>query len=310
DGATLNPGDLSWDGLKEFADIEIYERSNHQQIIERAKDAQALITNKAIINKEAIAQLPKLNYIGVTATGYNIVDVNAAHEKGITVTNIPAYATMSVAQMVFAHILQFTNNVALHSHSVKAGEWVNCPDFSYAKSALTELTGLTLGIIGFGDSGKATAQIAQAFGMNILVYARKKEQLPQGNIKQVDLTELFKSSDFVSLHCPLNEDSKEIINREHLSLMKPQSYVINIGRGGLVNESDLADALRNGKIAGAGVDVLSCEPPKADNPLLKAPNCNITPHIAWATYAARKRAVDIAIDNFISFLKGEIKNSV
>ena len=212
--------------------------------------------------------------------------------------------------MVFAHILEFTNNIALHSASVKKGDWCKSPDFSYVKKPLIELDNLTLGIIGFGNSGKAAAQIAQSFGMKVIIYARKKENLLQGNIKQTNLETLFKESDFVSLHCPLNEDSKEIINSKNLIKMKPTAYLINIGRGGLVNEDDLANALKKGIIAGAALDVLAAEPPKADNPLIKAPNCNITPHIAWATFAARKRAIKTITNNFISFLSGKVANMI
>ena len=311
DGITLNSGDFPWEGLKQYANLAIYDRTNPQEIIARSRDAQALITNKVVLNKDILNQLPRLRYIGVSATGYNIVDVATAKAKGITVTNVPSYATMSVAQMAFAHILEFTHNIALHSASVRQGDWNKSLDFCYWKKPLIELSGLNLGIIGFGNSGKAVAKIAQSFGMNILILARKKENL-QGynNVKQVDLRSLFENSDFITLHCPLNEESKEIINSKNLSLMKPSSYIINIGRGGLVNEADLANALKNNIIAGAALDVLSCEPPKADNPLITIPNCNITPHIAWATYAARKRAFETVINNFISFLDDKIVNEV
>ena len=309
DGATLNPGDLSWEDFEKYADVTIYKRSDSDQIIQRCNNADAVIINKVIFDESLIKSLPKLRYIGVTATGYNIVDIKAAQKYGVTVTNIPAYATMSVAQTVFAHILQFTHNIALHADSVRHGEWTKSLDFCYQKQSLIELAELNLGIIGFGNSGKAVAKIAQSFGMNVLIYARKAEKI-FGNIKQVALNELFTNSDFITLHCPLNTDSNQIINKNSLKLMRNTAYLINTGRGGLINEEDLALALNNEQIAGAGLDVLSFEPPLANNPLLKAKNCNITPHIAWASYAARKRAMDITLNNFISFLEANVKNQV
>jgi len=310
DGHTLNPGDLSWNRLEELGNFKIYERTEADLIIERVKDAEIIITNKTHISAEIMAQLPKLKYIGVLATGYNVVDTKAAAEQEIVVTNVPAYSTESVAQLTFSLLLELVMNVGIHNQSVKNGEWANSKDFSYSKSSLIELHGLTFGIIGFGGIGKAVAKIANVFGMKVLVNNRSEIKDVPKYVTVVDKTELFKNSDVISLHAPLTEENSEFANKELLDLMKPSAYLLNTGRGGLINESDLAEALNDNKIAGAGLDVLSTEPPQNDNPLLSATNCVITPHIAWATIAARKRLMNVAVDNVRAFLNGKPQNVV
>ncbi len=308
DGYTLNPGDLDWTPLKELGDVTIYDSTSPSQLIERAKSAEAILTNKVVINREEIEQLPKLKYIGVLATGYNIVDLKAAAEEEIIVTNIPAYATMSVAQMVFAHILNISNQVALHSDLVKKGEWAKSAEFCFWKTPLHELAGYTLGVIGLGHTGMATAKIALAFGMKVKAFTSRKMEME--GIEAVSLDELYTTSDFISLHCPLNSTTQNLINALSIEKMKPTAVIINTGRGGLINEHDLAIALNNGRIAAAGVDVLSSEPPKADNPLLTAKNCYITPHIAWATQEARKRLLNMAVENLKLYMNNTIINQV
>ena len=310
DGYGLNPGDLSWDAMKELGDLTVYDRTSPSELLQRATEADVLITNKTVITKDDLQKLPAVKYIGVLATGYNIVDIEAAKEKGIVVTNIPAYSTKSVAQMVFAHILNITQRVGHYAHANKNGRWDQNPDFCYWDTNLIELDGKSIGIIGLGNTGYATSQIALSFGMKVYAYTSKHQfQLPVG-IHKLELDELFKTCDIISLHCPLTPSTKEIVNKERLALMKPTAIIINTGRGPLVNEQDLADALNEGKIAAAGVDVLSTEPPKADNPLLKAKNCFITPHIAWATKEARVRLMDIAVNNLKSFKQGKVINNV
>lgn len=310
DGYGLNPGDLSWDAMKELGDLTVYDRTSPCELLQRAAEADVLITNKTVITKDDLQKLPAVKYIGVLATGYNIVDIEAAKEKGIVVTNIPAYSTKSVAQMVFAHILNITQRVGHYAHANKNGRWDQNPDFCYWDTNLIELDGKSIGIIGLGNTGYATSQIALSFGMKVYAYTSKHQfQLPVG-IHKLELDELFKTCDIISLHCPLTPSTKEIVNKERLALMKPTAIIINTGRGPLVNEHDLADALNEGKIAAAGVDVLSTEPPKADNPLLKAKNCFITPHIAWATKEARVRLMDIAVNNLKSFKQGKVINNV
>jgi glycerate dehydrogenase len=310
DGYTLNPGDLSWEALKTFGNLKVYERTEINLVVERSKDAEIIITNKTIISSKIISQLPNLKYIGVLATGYNVVDIAYAKNAGIVVTNVPAYSTDSVAQLTFSLLLELTMNVGVHNHSVKNEEWVNSVDFSYAKTPLIELDGLTFGIIGFGRIGKAVAKIANAFGMQVIVNNRSMiNNLPE-YATQVELQNIFKQSDVVSLHTPLTEENNQFVNKEKLNLMKKSAYLLNTGRGGLINESDLAEALNSNKIAGAGLDVLSTEPPQKDNPLLTAKNCVITPHIAWATIAARKRLMKIAVENVKAFIKGESQNVV
>lgn len=310
DGYGLNPGDLSWDAMKELGDLTVYDRTSPSELLQRATEADVLITNKTVITKDDLQKLPAVKYIGVLATGYNIVDIEAAKERGIVVTNIPAYSTKSVAQMVFAHILNITQRVGHYAHANKNGRWDQNPDFCYWDTNLIELDGKSIGIIGLGNTGYATSQIALSFGMKVYAYTSKHQfQLPVG-IHKLELDELFKTCDIISLHCPLTPSTEEIVNKERLALMKPTAIIINTGRGPLVNEQDLADALNEGKIAAAGVDVLSTEPPKADNPLLKAKNCFITPHIAWATKEARVRLMDIAVNNLKSFKQGKVINNV
>ena len=311
DGYTLNPGDLSWKGLMDLGEVQIYDRTPDYLVVERAKDAEILFTNKTPISEQVLSQLHSLKYIGVLATGYNVVDIEAARKRNIPVTNIPTYGTFSVAQMVFAHILEICNHVQDHSNAVKAGVWTESKDFCFRNYPLIELYGKTIGIIGFGRIGQAVADIAVAFGMNVVAYDKhKSEQSHRKNFKWVELDKLLQISDFVSLHCPLFEETKGMINKDTLRKMKKTSYLINTSRGPLVVDQDLADAFHNDIIAGAGIDVLSVEPPSKDNPLLSAKNCIITPHISWATKEARARLMDIAVENLIQFLKGSPINTV
>nr|WP_319270459.1 D-2-hydroxyacid dehydrogenase [uncultured Draconibacterium sp.] len=309
DGHTLNPGDLSWDAINALGELTVYDRTTPEQTIQRATDAEIIYTNKVIINREIIEQLPRLKFIGVLATGYNVVDTDAARKAGITVCNIPAYSTQSVAQLVFAHLLHFTNNVARHAHSVQNGDWAASKDFAYWLTAQTELAGKTLGIIGFGQIGQAVARIALAFGMNVIFNNRSKKTTNL-DARQVNLDTLLKDSDYISINCPLTNENQGFINKETIAKMKPTAIVINTGRGPLINEQDLADALNDEQIAGAALDVLSAEPAGADNPLPKAKNCNITPHIAWATLEARQRLMQIAADNLKAFIEGKPINVV
>ncbi len=310
DGFALNPGDLSWERLQEIGDCTIYDRTSPTEVLERSAGAEALITNKVVLNKDIIDQLPNLKYIGVTATGYNVVDIQATSEKGIVVTNIPAYSTDSVAQLVFSHILAVANRVELHADSVKNGEWASCPDFSYCLSPQIELAGKTLGIIGFGRIGRRVAEIGLAFGMKVVFQNRSvKKELTQG-MTQKSLAEVFAESDFISLNCPLTADNVEFVNSELLRTMIPTAVLINSGRGGLVHEKDLAEALNSGVIKAACLDVLSSEPPKAENPLIGAKNCFITPHMAWATFEARQRLLGITIENIKSYISGNYQNVV
>lgn len=310
DGYAANPGDLSWDELKTLGDCIIYERTTPEQVLERAEGAEILLTNKVIITAEHMAALPQLKYIGVLATGYNIVDVAAAKERGIIVTNIPAYSTPSVAQMVFAHLLNIAQQVKHHSDEVRSGRWSASKDFCFWDTPLLELRGMKIGIVGLGHTGYTTARIAIGFGMEVYAYTSKSSfQLPP-EIKKMELDQLFAKCDIVSLHCPLTEDTRELVNARRLKLMKPSAILINTGRGPLVNEQDLADALNNGQIFAAGLDVLSQEPPCPDNPLLTARNCYITPHIAWASTAARTRLMNILLDNVKGYLNGKVINNV
>ncbi|MCE4563477.1 D-2-hydroxyacid dehydrogenase [Maribellus sp. CM-23] len=309
DGYTLNPGDLSWDAIKESGECEIYDRTPREQVVERAQKATAIFTNKVIIDAGIISQLPDLKFIGVLATGYNVVDVDAARDAGIVVSNIPAYSTESVAQMVFAHILHFTQSVAEHAETVSNGKWADSIDFSYWIRPQIELAGKTLGIIGFGQIGQGVARIGLAFGMKVLFNNRSKKETGL-EARQVDMDILLENSDFISINCPLTDANKGFINRESLQKMKRTAFLVNTGRGPLINEQDLADALNNGTIAGAGLDVLSVEPATKDNPLPKARNCYITPHIAWATFEARERLMEIAANNLKAFIKGSPTNVV
>ncbi|MBT3568850.1 MAG: D-2-hydroxyacid dehydrogenase [Opitutae bacterium] len=310
DGHTLNPGDLSWEGLSKFGELKAYERTPPELVAERCAEAEIIITNKAIVTRETINSLPALRYIGVTATGVNIVDCKAATERSIPVTNVPGYGPRSVAQMTFAHILNFTQQTAHHANEVSKGRWSNCPDFCFTDFPLVELDGLVLGILGYGDIGKESARIGRAFGMEVIAHSRSLTESIPGEVEAVDLSELFVRSDVLSLHCPLTPETEKVVNAESLASMKPSAFLINTGRGPLVDEQALANTLNGGKLAGAGLDVLSTEPPPPDNPLIGAKNCIVTPHIAWATLAARKRLLDITVANLKAFLEGVPKNIV
>lgn len=310
DGYAANPGDLSWDELKALGECVIYDRTAPEEVLERAADAEVVLTNKVVITAEMMAALPQLKYIGVMATGYNIVDIDAARERGIIVTNIPSYSTDSVAQMVFAHILNIAQQVQHHSEAVHQGRWTSSKDFCFWDTPLIELRGKKIGIVGLGHTGYTTARIAIGFGMEVYAYTSKSSfQLPP-EIKKMELDQLFSECDVISLHCLLTDKTRELVNAARLKLMKPTAILINTGRGQLVNEQDLADALNNGQIYAAGLDVLSQEPPKADNPLLTARNCYITPHIAWASAAARERLMGILLDNLKGYMEGKVINNV
>ena len=307
DGHAVNPGDLPWTFLDGIVDYKVYERTSPEEVIERIGNSDAVFLNKIQITKEIFDACPNLKYIGVLATGYNVIDLDAARAHGVTVTNIPAYSTESVAQHVFSFILYFTNQVAQHSASVMAGDWVKCRDFCFWNGSLSELNGKTLGIFGYGNIGKKVAEIAKAFGMNIICCTRTpKEGMPES----VSFEDLLKRSDFLTLHAPLTEQTKNIINKESLSLMKKSAYLINTARGGFVVEKDLADYLNNDGIAGYAADVLLNEPMNADCPLLKAKNCVITPHIAWAPRETRKRLQGIAEENLKAWISGNPINTV
>ena len=310
DGYALNPGDLSWKAMEALGELTLYDRTSPTELMERSADAEALITNKTLITATDMASLPKLKYIGVLATGYNVVDIDAARSRGIVVTNIPAYSTSSVAQMVFAHILNITQRVGYYAKENLNGRWTKNVDFCYCDTDLVELEGKKMGIVGFGNIGQATARIAQAFGMDVYVYTSKNQSVLPHGIEKMTLDELFSECDIVSLHCPLTATTQEMVNAERLSKMKKSAILINTGRGPLINEQDLADALNEGRLAAAGLDVLSIEPAKEDNPLLKANNCFITPHIAWATKEARTRLMDVAVRNLKSYIEGHIINNV
>lgn len=311
DGYTLNPGDLNWTKLETLGSLTVYDRSAPDEIVNRAADAEIILTNKTPLTKETIAKLPNLRYIGVLATGYNVVDIGAASERGIPVTNVPGYSTLSVAQLVFSLLLELCQQVRLHSDAVRSGEWASCPDFCFTRSPLTELAGKTMGIIGFGTIGQQVARIALAFGMNVIASATRPKTI--AGLEQVRMCgseEVFAESDVISLHCPQTPATEGLINAGTISLMKKTAFLINTSRGGLIVEGDLADALNEGRIAGAGLDVLSKEPPTADNPLTSARNCLITPHIAWATFEARQRLMETAAANLSAFLAGTEANVV
>ena len=316
DGYTLNPGDLDWSPLEKLANFEMYDRTTYSLaeadlIVERAKDAEIILTNKTPLNEKIIVQLPKLEYIGVLATGYNVVDVEAARKRDIVVTNIPDYGTDTVAQAAFALLLELCHHVGAHDEAVKKGEWTNSPDFCFWNHPIVELSGKTMGIIGYGRIGQVTSRIAQAFGMKVLAYNRTREKVVETEkVRYASLEDLYKNSDVIVLHCPLTEENKGFINKEAISQMKDGVFIINNARGALINEADLADALNRGKVGGVGLDVVSEEPIKADNPLLHAKNCIITPHISWASMEARKRLMDIAADNLQKFLEGNPVNVV
>lgn len=312
DAYTANPGDLSWEPLSALGEVIVYDRTAPEDVVLRAKDADAVLVNKVKITREVMDALPRLRYVGVLATGYNVVDIKAAHEHEITVTNIPAYSTMSVAQMVFAHLLNITNSVAQYTGEVKTGRWSKCEDFCFYNVPLTELDGRTMGIVGLGNIGMAVAKMAQAFGMQVLAISSKPAETLEtlGICKANSYEELFAKADVLSLHCPLTDDTQHMVNAERLALMKPTSILINTGRGPLVDEQALADALNQGRIRAAGVDVLAEEPPHKDNPLIGTKNCSITPHIAWATAEARERLLTIAIENVKAFAKGKPQNTI
>lgn len=310
DGYTLNPGDLTWEGLGKLGNLTVYDRTPDEMVVERIGDAEILIVNKVKITRE-ILEKTNVKYIGVIATGYNVIDVDAAKEKGILVSNIPTYGTDSVAQMVFALLLEICQHVAAHDAAVKSGEWTRKKDFCFWNYPLMELAGKTMGIIGYGRIGQATGRIAQAFGMKVVAYNKEPDKaLESDNMKFVELDELFSSSDVISLHCPLLESTKGIINKDSIANMKDGAIIINTSRGPLIVEEDLAAALNSGKVYAAGVDVVSVEPIEDNNPLLKAKNIFITPHIAWAPKESRERLMDIAVNNLKSYLEGKPENIV
>ena len=310
DGYAANPGDLSWSELEALGDCVVYDRTAPEEVLQRSAGADILLTNKTVIDAGIMEELPDLKYIGVLATGYNVVDVKAAAARGVTVTNIPAYSTSSVAQMVFAHILNIALHVQGHADAVRNGRWCSSPDFCFWDSPLIELRDRKMGIVGLGHTGYMTARIALGFGMQVYAYTSKSHfQLPP-EIHKMELDELFSECDVVSLHCPLTETTRGLVDARRLSLMKPTSVLINTGRGPLIVEQDLADALNNGTLYAAGLDVLSQEPPRADNPLLTARNCYITPHIAWASTTARQRLLHIAAENVKAYLEGKPVNVV
>jgi glycerate dehydrogenase len=310
DGYTLNPGDLDWQALEALGEVTLYDRTPAELTIERAADADVVLTNKVVLGEKELAGLPQLRYIGVLATGVNVVDIEAARARNIPVTNVPAYSTPSVAQHVFALLLELTRGVGLHAEMVRQGDWASSPDFSFWKGDQVELAGLTMGIVGFGGIGKAVARVADAFGMTLLVATRTPDPTAWPQVRFVELSTLLAGADVVSLHCPLTAETERMIDGESLALMKTSAYLINTGRGPLIDESALAEALNEGRIAGAGLDVLSQEPPSVGHPLFTARNCLITPHLAWATKAARLRLMKVAVTNVRAFINGTLQNQV
>ena len=310
DGYAANPGDLSWDALRELGDFELYDRSAPEEVVERAKDADIILVNKVNITKEVMNRLPKLKYIGILATGYNVVDIVAAKARGIVVSNVPAYSTDSVAQTTFAHILNMTNRIAHYARLNREGKWSRSADFCYWDTPLPELSGKTLGIVGLGNIGCKVARIALDFGMDVFTYTSKNAADLQEGIQKTTLDGLFAISDVLTLHCPLTPDTRELINKASLKKMKRGALLVNTGRGPLVNEADVAEALKSGKLGGYGADVMCSEPPSADNPLFKQPNAFITPHIAWATKEARARLLTTCIENIKAFIDGHPQNVV
>lgn len=306
----MNPGDLSWDDLSALGDLQAYERTMVDEISHKALDAEVLITNKCSLSRQTLQELPDLRYIGVTATGYNIVDLPFCQDKGIIVTNVPSYSTRSVAQAVFAHVLRFTHRVEKHADSVREGKWERHSDFSYCLGSIDELEGKKLGIFGYGEIGREVAKLGRAFGMSILIHSRSFRHDHPEHGKAVSVDELFGKSDILTLHCPLTEDTAQLVNAERLGKMKKTSLLINTARGPLIDEQALAFALESGTIAGAGIDVLSSEPPAPDNPLLKARHCYVTPHYAWATLAARSRLMKQTVANLEAFMRGKPINVV
>jgi glycerate dehydrogenase len=311
DGYCLNPGDLSWDAVRAFGETKVFGRTAAGEVAERAAGAEIVFTNKTPLPAEVLGQLPELRYIGVLATGYNIVDVDAARRQGIVVTNVPTYGTASVAQFVFALLLELCQNVKVHAEAVRAGEWTQSADWCFTKTPLVELAGMTMGIVGFGRIGRAVGRIADAMGMQVVAAdALRVDAPPYAGFRWLEIDELLALADVVSLHAPLVAETRGMINAGTLARMKPSAFLINTSRGPLVADQDLADALNGGRLAGAALDVLSEEPPAAGNPLLTARNCLVTPHIAWATQAARARLMDEAVHNLAAFLAGETRNVV
>jgi glycerate dehydrogenase len=307
DGYTLNPGDLSWALLETLGEVRYHDRTTPDEVISRCREANVIVTNKTPVTEEVMAAAPKLRLIAVTATGYNIIDVEATKRRGIVVSNVPEYGTFSVAQHTFALLLELTNQAGLHSRSVREGEWVKSIDWCYSRAPLIELKDKVLGIVGLGRIGLQVAKMAQAFGMNV-IYHRGGSAAP--DLRAVSLEDLFRKSDVISLHCPLRADNREFVNAALLSLMKPTAFLINTSRGPLIHEQNLSDALRNGVLGGAALDVLSLEPPKENNPLLSAPNCIITPHNAWVSVEARGRILQTTVENVKAFLAGKPINVV
>lgn len=310
DGYALNPGDLDWSPIESLGNVTIYDRSDSSNLIERAEGATILLTNKVEISKETLQQLPDLKYIGVMATGFNIIDIEAAAELGIVVSNVKGYSTHAVAQHTFALLFALLNRVETHSDLVHEGKWSISKDFTFRETPLIEIADKTLGLIGLGDIGQKVADIAHAFGMKVLAYRKNPDKTSSSHIRMVGLDELFRSSDVLSLHCPLTPETQEIINKENLSKMKSTSYLLNTGRGALIQEADLAHALESQQIAGAALDVLSTEPPSSDNPLLNSKNCIITPHIAWSLKEARERLLLLIADNIQAYQQGKPINQV
>jgi glycerate dehydrogenase len=311
DSYTLNPGDLSWDEMKKLGDVVLHDRTSQDLVVERSRDADILFTNKTPLGKDVLSQLPLLKYVGVLATGYNVVDTETAKQRGVIVTNVPAYGTTSVVQMTFALLLELCHRVQRHSDSIREGKWASSADFCFWDYPLTELAGKTIGIIGFGNIGQRVGDVATAFGMNILGNSRHQtDQSHRTNFRWATLEELVKQSDVVSIHCPLTPDTKGLINKESLKRMKSSAFLINTSRGPIIVDEDLADALNSDVIAGAGIDVLSVEPPARDNPLFVAKNCIITPHIAWATREARSRLMSTAVNNLAAYIAGRPVNVV
>ena len=310
DGYTMNPGDLSWDALRRLGECDVYEQSTPAENLTRCKDADIAVTNKVVFDAQTLDRLGRLKCIVVSATGYNVIDTKAAADKGIVVCNVPAYATESVAQMVFALLLELTQRVAHHAETVRQGRWATCENFCYWDFPLVELAGLTMGIVGFGHTGRAAARLARAFGMKVLVYDVFRPEPDDPEVALADLETVLAESDVVSLHCPLTSENEGMIDTARIATMKKTAFLINTARGPLVNERDLADALNADRIAGAGLDVLSVEPAGADNPLLTAKNCYITPHIAWATRSSRARLMRTAVDNISAFIEGKPRNVV
>ncbi len=310
DGKGVNPGDMSWKQIQQFGELIVYERTASEEIIDHVGDAEIVLTNKTVFDEDTIAKLKNVKYIGVLATGYNVVDLKAASKRGIVVTNIPAYSTDSVAQMTFAHILNVTNHVDHYARASRDGEWSRCPDFCYWDKPLVELAGKTIGIIGLGNIGMKVANIALDFGMNVIAYTRKEpKEIPNG-INKASIDNILSDSDIISLHCPLTKQTRELINKDSIAKMKRGVIVVNTGRGPLVNEEDVANALHNGLIGAYCADVMCSEPPSADNPLFVEQNAYITPHVAWASKEARIRLMDIAEKNIHSFLSGKPINVV